>query len=156
MKLSEVKLALSSMDTVSFFLENGNQVPAHFHVTEVGMLSRHFIDCGGTIRFVKTVQFQLWTAYDLEHQLRADKLLKIIKMAENQLELSDEEVEVEYQGETIGVYQLALGTHGFLLKNKTTACLAEDQCGIKPAKPKIQLNDLKPMATSCNPNGGCC
>jgi len=31
-------------------LENGTMVPEHFHVTEVGVVTKHFIDCGGTVR----------------------------------------------------------------------------------------------------------
>jgi hypothetical protein len=50
MKLSQVKLLLPSIDKLQFKLENGQLVPAHFHITEVGKVSKHFIDCGGTIR----------------------------------------------------------------------------------------------------------
>lgn len=37
------------MEDLSIFkLENGNSVPEHFHVTEVGIITKDFIDCGGT------------------------------------------------------------------------------------------------------------
>jgi len=42
MKLSAIKSELASMDELSFNL------PAHFHVTEVGQVSKRYIDCGGT------------------------------------------------------------------------------------------------------------
>ena len=45
MKLSEVKQILPTLENVAFQLENGTFVPEHFHVTEIGMIIKHFIDC---------------------------------------------------------------------------------------------------------------
>ena len=70
MKLSEIKEILPTLDNVEFHLENGTFVPEHFHVTEVGVITKHFIDCGGTIRNEKIVNFQLWNANDYEHRLK--------------------------------------------------------------------------------------
>jgi heme/copper-type cytochrome/quinol oxidase subunit 1 len=64
MKLSEIKTILASAEAVNFQLENGTYVPEHFHVTEVGMVTKNFIDCGGTTRTEKKVNFQLWDAND--------------------------------------------------------------------------------------------
>ena len=50
MKLSKIKEILPALDNVEFQVENGTFVPEHFHVTEVGVITKHFIDCGGTIR----------------------------------------------------------------------------------------------------------
>ena len=47
MKLSEIKQHLQNLKTIAFQLPNGDLVPAHFHVTEVGQISKRFIDCGG-------------------------------------------------------------------------------------------------------------
>lgn len=84
MRLSQVKALLPTLDNVAFKLENGTFVPEHFHVTEVGMISKKFIDCGGTIRNEKTVNFQLWNANDYEHRLKPAKLLHIIELSEKQ------------------------------------------------------------------------
>ena len=46
MNLSEIKSALSQVDEVIFTQPDGKRVPAHFHVTEVGTVEKHFIDCG--------------------------------------------------------------------------------------------------------------
>lgn len=46
MKLSEFKSELQQLNTFAFQLPNGSFVPNHFHVTEVGKVSKHFIDCG--------------------------------------------------------------------------------------------------------------
>lgn len=47
MKLSDVKQILSTLENVEFQLESGDFVPEHFHVTEIGMITKNFIDCGG-------------------------------------------------------------------------------------------------------------
>lgn len=64
MKLSEIKEVLKTVETVTFQLPNGTFVPEHFHVTEVGEITRNFIDCGGTVRKETVVNFQLWDAND--------------------------------------------------------------------------------------------
>ena len=77
MKLSDIKQILPELDNVEFQLENGTFVPEHFHVTEVGVVSKHFIDCGGVIRSENAVNFQLWDANDIEHHLKPTKLLNM-------------------------------------------------------------------------------
>ena len=155
MKLSEVKQILPTLENVEFQLENGTFVPEHFHVTEVGMINKNFIDCGGVIRNEKVVNFQLWNADDLEHRLKPEKLLNIINLSEEKLGIEDHEIEVEYQSETIGKYDLEFNGKTFVLRNKMTACLAQDACGIPSEKVKRNLSELKPVS-KCAPNSGCC
>jgi hypothetical protein len=130
MKLSEVKQHLATAEAVNFQLSNGTFVPEHFHVTEVGLITRHFIDCGGVERIEKIINFQLWDANDFEHRLKPQKLLNIIALSENRLGIGDLEVEVEYQSDTIGKYGLGFDGTNFQLLSKKTACLAQDACGI--------------------------
>lgn len=156
MKLSQVKALLPTLDNVAFKLESGIFVPEHFHVTEIGMVTKKFIDCGGTIRNEKTVNFQLWDADDYEHRLKPGKLLNIIALSEKQLGIEDAEVEVEYQSDTIGKYALAFDGTNFILQSKTTACLANEQCGIPEAKPKIEFLELQTTGTACCTSGGSC
>lgn len=156
MKLSEIKKQLITLENVVFLLPNGNHVPEHFHVTEVGLITKKFIDCGGTLRKETVVNFQLWNANDLEHRLKPKKLLNIIELSENVLGIEDAEIEVEYQAETIGKYDLGFNGKEFLLLNKQTACLAEDQCGIPAEKQKVKLSQITPATNSCTPGGGCC
>lgn len=157
MKLSEAKQILTTLEAVDFKLENGAVVPEHFHVTEVGMITKSFIDCGGVIRNEKVVNFQLWNANDFEHRLKPGKLLNIIKLSEEKLGIEDLDIEVEYQAETIGKFDLDFDGHTFILKNKTTACLAEDACGIPTEKQKIKMSDLQiSNENSCTPGAGCC
>ncbi|MDP5200880.1 DUF6428 family protein [Flavobacterium sp. DG2-3] len=157
MKLSEIKQILPTLDNVEFQLENGTFVPEHFHVTEVGIVTKHFIDCGGVIRTEKVVNFQLWNANDFEHRLKPSKLLHIIKLSEDKLNIEDFEIEVEYQNDTIGKYDLGFNGKSFLLKNKTTACLAQDSCGIPAEKQKLNFIELNnENASCCTPDSGCC
>lgn len=157
MKLSEVKQLLPTLENVTFQLENGTFVPEHFHVTEVGMITKNFIDCGGVVRSEKVVSFQLWNADDFDHRLKPAKLLSIIKLSEEKLGIEDAEIEVEYQSETIGKYDLTFNGKSFVLNNKTTACLAQDACGIPVEKQKKNLAELTVHQNKvCTPGGGCC
>src|SRR5690554_474891 len=126
MKLSEVKTALTNLDTIAFQLPNGELVPNHFHVTEVGKITKNFIDCGGTVRNEEVINFQLWNANDYDHRLHPEKLLSIIELSEKVLELKDQEIEVEYQGQTIEKFALEFDGKNFLLATKQTDCLAPD------------------------------
>lgn len=156
MKLSEIKNHLHSAETVSFKLASGAYVPEHFHVTEIGLVTKHFIDCGGTERFEKVANFQLWNANDMEHRLKPQKLLKIIALSEKVLGMEDLEIEVEYQSDTIGKYGLYFDGNDFELIPKQTACLASESCGIPPVKQKLQLAGLQTQTACCTPGGGCC
>ena len=123
----------------------------------MGLVTKHFIDCGGTERLEKVVNFQLWDANDFEHRLKPQKLATIIALSENKLGIGDLEIEVEYQSDTIGKYGLHFNGKDFLLVPKQTACLASDSCGIPPAKQKVKLTELQTAEQSCcAPGSGCC
>jgi hypothetical protein len=155
MKLSEIKKLLSIAETVSFELQDGTMVPENFHVTEVGVVTKHFIDCGGTVRNEKVANFQLWDANDFDHRLKPQKLLNIIELSENILGMEDLEIEVEYQLNTIGKFDLDFDGKHFVLVSKKTACLASDACGIPQEKMKVSLSEIQNQNT-CKPGGGCC
>ncbi|WP_310993977.1 DUF6428 family protein [Aequorivita marina] len=162
MKLSEVKNKLNQLDNIAFQLPNGELVPNHFHVTEVGKITKHFIDCGGTVRQEEVVNFQLWNADDYDHRLHPEKLLHIIELSEKTLGIGDLEIEVEYQGNTIGKFGLDFDGQHFLLTNKETDCLAKEQCGLDSnqapeEKLKPQLTAIETQdGSACTPGGGCC
>lgn len=155
MKLSEIKNHLNTAGAVNFELQNGTLVPEHFHVTEVGVITKNFIDCGGTLRNEKVANFQLWDANDFDHRLKPEKLLKIIGLSEKVLGMEDLEIEVEYQTGTIGKYDLEFNGKNFILVSKQTNCLAKDNCGIPSEKLKLNLSEMK-IQNSCAPGGGCC
>ena len=154
MKLSEVKKHLAQLEKLEFQLPNGTLVPEHFHVTEIGKINKHFIDCGGTVRQEEVINFQLWNANDYNHRLHPEKLMHIIELSEKTLALNDADIEVEYQGETIQKFGLDFDGTKFELTSKQTDCLAKDNCGISAQKPKVKLSDLQNAC--CTPNSGCC
>jgi hypothetical protein len=156
MKLSEIKNYLKTAENVSFKLPDGTFVPEHFHVTEVGLITKNFIDCGGTVRQETKVNFQLWEANDFEHRLKPQKLLNIIELSEKVLNIGDEEIEVEYQSQTIGKYGIDYDGKDFILTNKMTDCLAKDNCGIPPEKLKTKIGEWKEKTSCCTPNSNCC
>jgi hypothetical protein len=157
MKFLEVKEALNKIETVVFQLPNHSFVPAHFHITEVGLITKNFIDCGGVVRQEKIINFQLWEANDFEHRLAPTKLLGIIEKSESIFNFDDLDIEGEYQTDTIGKFGLDFDGISFQLTNKKTTCLAEDACGIPPSKQKIKLVELgSNTAASCAPGSGCC
>ncbi len=155
MKLSEFKNQLNQLDQIAFELPDGTLVPAHFHVTEVGKVIKHFIDCGGKERLETVVNFQLWEANDYDHRLHPEKLSAIIELSKERLGLPDAEIEVEYQAGTIGKFGIDFNGKNFVLTNKLTNCLAPDSCGIPKEKLKIKLSDV-PAQNSCAPGSGCC
>jgi len=155
MKLSQVKEKLTQLDQIAFQLPNGELVPNHFHVTEVGKVSKHFIDCGGIVRQEEVANFQLWNANDYDHRLHPEKLLSIIELSEKVLNMGDLDIEVEYQGETIGKFGMDFDGTNFLLTVKETDCLAKSECGIPVEKTKVKLSDLNDELC-CSPDGNCC
>jgi hypothetical protein len=156
MKISAFQNALQQLSELAFYLPDGNRIPVHFHITEAGLNTRHFVDCGGTERIEKTVNFQIWVADDLDHRLSPQKLLGIIGKAESLWKGEDPELELEYQSETIGRYGLDLQEGRLLLRNLMTDCLAKDKCGVPDTKRKVNLKDLTPLVASCMPGSGCC
>ncbi len=156
MKISEFQELLKSLENLEIFLPDGHLIPAHFHITEAGLNTRHFVDCGGTERLEKSVNFQLWVANDLDHRLSPSKLLGIIRKAAVLWEGEDLVVEMEYQADTIARYGLIERDGKLMLTCLQTACLAQDQCGVPAVKTKLNLKDLVTTGGCCTPGGGCC
>ena len=155
MKISAIKKVLETLEAVNFELPNGEFVAESFHVTEVGIVTKNFIDCGGKQRIQKVANFQLWNAADYEHRLKPNKLISIIELSEKVLGMEDLDIEVEYQTETIGKYDLDFSGKHFMLINKNTACLAFDMCGT-PVMQTITSTVKKIQESCCTPGGGCC
>ncbi len=156
MTISEIQSILKESKTIAFQLPNGSLVPAHFHVTEVGKVTKDFIDCGGKRRTEEVVNFQLWEENDYDHRLHPEKLVHIIELSQQQLGFGDLSIEVEYQGpNTIGKYGLDYDGNQFKLINKQTACLAREECGVPEENTFVDLS-ASVVENSCTPGGGCC
>ncbi|MEM7656693.1 MAG: DUF6428 family protein [Bacteroidota bacterium] len=153
MKLSTLKALLPKQDSLTISLPDGQAVPPHFHLTEMGLTTKHFVDCGGNIRQEQKVNLQLFLAEDYQHRLAPSSLLKIIEKTEHVLDLGDLEIEVEYQQGTISKFGLAYQDGQFQLTNQSTACLANEACGLPTPKVKELVVEA---STGCTPGGGCC
>lgn len=103
MKLSVVKKALSGLSAVNFTLTEGTYVPRHCHWTEVGLVTKHFIDCGVRERKETVVNCQLWEAGDNDHRIAPEKFLSVPDIAGEVMgDAESLDMEVEYQQSTIG------------------------------------------------------
>ncbi|MEO9569735.1 MAG: DUF6428 family protein [Polaribacter sp.] len=150
MKLSEIKNLLKSLDKIGFQLPSGELVASHFHVTEVGKITKDFIDCGGKVRSESVINFQLWEENDYDHRLHPEKLIHIIELSDKIFKFDDLEIEVEYQGkDTISKFNLDFDGTNFLLTTKVTACLAKEVCC-------APVEEVVEKGSCCSPSSGCC
>lgn len=158
MKLSQFISTIDSINDIAFQLPNGTFVPPHFHITEMGLLTKNFIDCGNVVREEKVITFQVWFAGDIEHRLNSEKVHKIINASKKLFENADLELEVEYQdAQTIGKFGLDFQNGIFQLISKQTTCLANDHCGIPADKMQPVVGEWKSKEMSCcSPDSGCC
>lgn len=155
MKLSQFKSALQlakPQANPQFLHINGLPILAHYHITEIGLILKNYVDCGGVVRQERKASMQLWLANDTDHRLSTEKLLGIIEKSEQLFGLKDEELEVEFQGQTIETYGLNAQDFGFQFTGKRTTCLAPDHCGIS----NEQLPSEMQKKSTCTPNSGCC
>lgn len=141
---------------LAFVLPDGAEVAAHYHVTEVGHLSKSFIDCGGTTHTDGACLLQLWVADDTEHRLRAGKLLAIFERAAEVLPSMDLPVEIEHEAPVLTQLPLTRAEAGdgvlrFHTRWKKTDCLAKELC-----LPDFSLPAIPGQAATCIPGGGCC
>ena len=58
MNLFEFKSALTKVKNIQFRLPSGSNVPDHFQITEIGLITKHYIDCGGVERLEKWISLQ--------------------------------------------------------------------------------------------------
>src|SRR5213075_92753 len=108
MKLNELKVELgrNAGGNVRFQLPSGERIAAHAHVTEVALIEKKFVDCGGTFRKESMCRMQTWVAEDLDHRLTAGTLLKILNKAGSFLQTEDIGVDVEHEVDYITQFPL--------------------------------------------------
>lgn len=149
MKLAELKNELNKYPgaEVRFVLPNGDSVPAHAHVTEVARIDKRFVDCGGTLRNDSLCRLQTWFADDVDHRLKAGKLVKILEKAKSFLASDDLEVDIEHEVGFISQFPLESvevlpDEIVFHLVTRHTDCLAMDKC-LPASKPAPDFSPLK-------------
>ncbi len=136
LKLKQLQQAFAANPAarLHIMLPDRSFVPSHFHVTEVGLVRKDFIDCGGTVRSSAACVIQVWVADDTNHRLDTSKLSRIFELAAPVLGTDDLPVEIEYEQGFVSQFPLTaieLTPAGILLElgSKHTACLAPELCG---------------------------
>jgi hypothetical protein len=134
MKLSDLSSVLEKHPATfpRFILPDGDRIPAHAHVTEVGHVVKNFIDCGGQTGKTETVLLQTHVGRDVEHRLRSDRFAKILALGARVLPHDQLEVEVEYDCCVVAQYPVETvkpaGEHlDISLGSKRTQCLAQER-----------------------------
>ncbi len=159
MTLSELKSLLAAHPDFHFRLRlpDGSPVPVSFHITEVGRVSKTFLDCGGTLRETTTCQLQVWVGVDYDHRIETRKMAGILENGKSLLPDDSVPVEIEYEDRvlsqhTIAGHELIDDAVILRLAHKHTECLAPELCG-------LQMPDLRLPAigekTACCATGNC-
>jgi hypothetical protein len=134
MKLCEIQNILEAHPNtvLRFVLPNGEYIPAHAHVTEVGHVVRNFIDCGGLKGKEEEIVLQTHVGSDVDHRLRSDSFAKILQLGNSVVPKSDLEVAVEYDCCVVAEYPITEarpeGEHlNLILERGRTQCRARDR-----------------------------
>src|SRR5258708_30913306 len=131
-----------------FVLPDGDYIPAHAHVTEVGHVVRNFIDCGGLTGKEEKVVLQTHVGNDTDHQLRSERFAKILQLGNRVIPSADLDVDVEYDCCVVAQYPIAEaardGDHlNLILRRGRTQCRARDR-------------RRSETAACCATSAGCC
>ncbi len=140
--LNDLRAALRAHSDrhVTVALPDGRRIPAEFHVTEAGTVTKDFIDCGGTRRHRVTAQLQTWPGRDTGHRLTTGRLARILEVCEPVLPAGDTPVEIEYEDAVTSQYPLSTivaeaGVLRLQLGLRHTDCLAKSTCGQPEEEP---------------------
>ena len=132
-----------------FVLPDGDYIPAHAHVTEVGHVVRHFIDCGGLTGKQERAVLQTHVGNDTDHRLRSDGFAKILELGNRVIPSADLDVYVEYDCCVVAQYPIAEvrpdGEHlDLFLRRGRTQCRARER------------RESETAARCCAPSATCC
>jgi hypothetical protein len=121
-----------------FVLPDGDKIPAHAHVTEVGHALKNFVDCGGMTGKTEAVLLQTHVGDDTEHRLTSERFAKILELGARVLPHDRLDVEVEYDCCVIAQYPIveakpATEHLDLILENKRTQCLARERAKARSA-----------------------
>jgi hypothetical protein len=134
MKLSALRAVLEKHPNTlpRFVLPDGDFIPSHAHVTEVGHVLKNFVDCGGVMGKSETVLLQTHVGQDIDHRLKSDRFAKILQLGGKVLPHDELEVEVEYDCCVVAQYPVAevkpSGEYlDVILGKRQTQCLANER-----------------------------
>jgi hypothetical protein len=151
MKFHDLQNALEANPELfpRFVLPDGDYIPMHAHVTEVGHVVRSFIDCGGLTGKEEKVLVQTHVGNDTDHRLRSDRFAKILQLGNRVIPSADLDVVVEYDCCVIAQYPIAEaipdGAHlNLILRRGRTQCRARER------------HDTKAVERCCATSAACC
>jgi hypothetical protein len=132
-----------------FVLPDGDYIPAHAHVTEVGHLVRNFIDCGGLSGKEEKVVLQMHVGDDSDHRLRSDRFAKILRLGKRVIPTADLDVDVEYDCCVVAQYPIVKAKPdsehlNLILQRGRTQCRVRER----------RQNET--TATCCATSAACC
>ena len=132
-----------------FVLPDGDYIPAHAHVTEVGHVVRNFVDCGGLTGKEEKVVLQTHVGDDTDHRLRSDRFAKILRLGDRVIPSADLDVDVEYDCCVVAQYPIAEATLdgenlNLILRRVRTQCRAR------------QRSEGETAAGCCAASAACC
>jgi Family of unknown function (DUF6428) len=134
MKFNELIAALQQSPTTfpRFVLPDGDYIPAHAHLTEVGHVIRNFIDCGGLTGKEEKVVLQTHVGDDIDHRLRSDRFAQILQLGSRVVPSATLDVNVEYDCCVVAQYPIAGATldgeHlNLILQRGRTQCRARER-----------------------------
>jgi Family of unknown function (DUF6428) len=115
-----------------FVLPDGDYIPVHAHVTEVGHVVRNFIDCGGLAGKEEKVVLQTHVGNDTDHRLRSDRFAKILRLGDRVVPSADLDVAVEYDCCVVAQYPIGEATRdgehlNLILQRGRTQCRARER-----------------------------
>ncbi|HEY8994731.1 MAG TPA: DUF6428 family protein [Lacunisphaera sp.] len=155
LSLSQLRAVLRNhpATTVAVALPDGRPIPAQFHVTEAGTVTKDFLDCGGTRRQQVTAQLQIWTGRDAAHRLSAARLDGILDACSPVLPAGDAAVDIEYEDTMVSRYPVVSaeadgGELWLQLGRYHTDCLARASCGMD--------EPVASEAAACGCGSSCC
>ena len=151
MTLHDLKDALKANPKLfpRFVLPNGDCIPAHAHVTEVGHVARSFVDCGGLTGKEEKILLQTHVGDDADHRLRSDRFAKILELGNSVIPSADLDVAVEYDCCVVAQYPIAEarpdGEHlNLILRRGRTQCRARER------------RESETAADCCTTSAACC
>src|SRR4029453_7649485 len=150
MTLHDLQNALDAHPSLfpRFVLPDGDYIPAHAHVTEVGHVVRTFIDCGGQTGKEEKVVLQTHVGDDIDHRLRSDRLAKILQLGNQVIPSAALDVDVEYDCCVVAQYPIAKAIPG---SDQLNLILRRGRTQCRPREPRGSET-----AACCETSAACC
>ncbi len=163
MKTSEFLSLLREHPNKSLVFEyqQGKNVGANYHITEVKNITIDSVDCGAGTDYWKETIIQLWespTEKDKTEYMSAYKAMGILSKVDRiKPMVKDAEVKFEYSNVQFHTAQLFVNDHSVQadtlllhLGIEKTDCKAKETCGVP------EVSEQENTANSCAPGSGCC